>query len=100
VTGALLLLVARLTVSVSPTPSPTASAFSPSVVSTRATDDNIVRPGWLGFIVFLAMAGALYFLLKSFARHLKRVNFDEEPPDPPRTRGTGTGPQSGDGAEV
>ena len=77
-TDALLALAARLA-TVSPTPSGSAS------ISSRATDDSIVRPGWLGFIVFLAMAVALYFLLRSFIKHLKRVNFEEEP-DPTEVR--------------
>ena len=77
-TDALLALSARIA-TVSPTPSGSAS------ISPRATDDSIVRPGWLGFIVFLAMAVALYFLLRSFVKHLKRVNFEEEP-DPTEVR--------------
>jgi hypothetical protein len=78
VTDAFLALSARIA-TVSPTPS-----GSPSI-SARAGDDNVVRPGWLGFIVFLAMAVALYFLLRSFVKHLKRVNF-EEVPDPTEVR--------------
>jgi hypothetical protein len=64
---------------VSPAPSGSAS------ISSRATDDSIVRPGWLGFVVFLAMAVALFFLLRSFIKHLKRVNFEEDP-DPTEVR--------------
>jgi protein-S-isoprenylcysteine O-methyltransferase Ste14 len=78
VTDAVLVLAARLTV-VAPSPSESAS------ISSRATDDSIVRPGWLGFVVFLAMAVALFFLLRSFLKHLKRVNFEEEP-DPTEVR--------------
>jgi uncharacterized protein HemY len=78
VTDAVLVLAARLSV-VAPSPSGSAS------ISSRATDDSIVRPGWLGFVVFLAMALALFFLLRSFLKHLKRVNFEEEP-DPTEVR--------------
>ena len=77
-TDALLVLTARVA---TVTPSPSGSAS----ISSRATDDSIVRPGWLGFIVFLAMAVALYFLLRSFVKHLKRVNFEEQP-DPTEVR--------------
>ena len=78
-TDALLLLLVRLSVvSPSPSPSPTATAYASNVVSTRATDDSIVRPGWLGFLVFLGMAVALYFLLRSFLKHIKRIDFDED----------------------
>jgi hypothetical protein len=90
VTGALLLAATKV---VTATSSPSPSGFSPSIVSPRATDDNVVRPGWLGFIVFLAMAGALYLVLKSFVRHLKRVNFDEGP-DPAGVRPVPTEPRS------
>jgi hypothetical protein len=82
VTDALALAVAKLSLVAAASPSP---GFSPNVVSPRATDDSVVRPGWLGFIVFLAMAGAVYLLLRSLVRHLKRVNFDEggDPADVP-----------------
>jgi hypothetical protein len=78
VTDPFLALSARIA-TVSPSPSGSTS------ISSRATDDSIVRPGWLGFVVFLAMAVALYFLLRSFLKHLKRVNF-EEAPDPTEVR--------------
>jgi hypothetical protein len=96
VTDALLLAVTRLSLvtATSPSPSPTSSTFTSNVVSSRATDDNIVRPGWLGFLVFIAMAVAVYFLLRSFVRHLKRVDFDEGPDPrdtPPTAPTTGQG---------
>ena len=96
-TDALLLLFARVA-TISPTPSPTSSTFSPGVISTRATDDNVVRPGWLGFLVFLAMAVAVYFLLRSFVRHLKRVDFDEgvDPGAVPAPKVDPSGRPSGD----
>ena len=96
-TDALLLLVARVA-TISPSPSPTSSTFAPNVVSTRATDDSVVRPGWLGFLVFLAMAVAVYFLLRSFVRHLKRVDFDEgvEPGAVPAPKAEQSGRPSGD----
>ena len=79
-TDALLLLTAKVTVI---SPSPTASA-----VSSRATDDNIVRPGWLGFIVFLLMAAAVALLLRSFVKHLKRIDFDEDATERPTRDGS------------
>jgi hypothetical protein len=104
VTDAILLAVTKLALATSTSPSP--SAFSPNVVSSRATDDNIVRPGWIGFIVFLAMAAATYLLLRSFVRHMKRVNFQEAPEDVSSSVGKSSagkdaaGPPSGDGVEV
>jgi hypothetical protein len=102
VTDGLLLLVAKLSLATatSPSPSPTSSTFSPNVVSSRATDDNIVRPGWLGFLVFLAMAGAVYLLARSFLKQMKRINFDEGP-DPaalPSTSSEVTRPSGSPGA--
>jgi hypothetical protein len=80
VTDALLLLATKVAAVSVVSPSPTASG-----VSARATDDSIVRPGWLGFIVFLLMAGAVALLLRSFVKHLKRIDFDEDATErPPR----------------
>jgi len=38
-----------------------------------------VKPGWLGFAVFLALAAALVLLMLSFVKQLKKVDFVEEP---------------------
>ncbi|MCF3105599.1 hypothetical protein IPZ58_28990 [Streptomyces roseoverticillatus] len=42
-------------------------------------DKNKVTPGVLGFIVFAVIGVAVWFLMKSMNRHMKRVDFDEEP---------------------
>ena len=78
-TDPLLLLAAKVAAVTVNSPSPSASP-----VSSRATDDSIVRPGWLGFIVFLLMAGAVALLLRSFVKHLKRIDFDESATERPR----------------
>jgi hypothetical protein len=49
----------------------------------RELNDDIVRPGWLGFAVFLALAGASFFLFRSMTRQIKKVDFVEEPKDRP-----------------
>ncbi len=36
-----------------------------------------VKPGWLGFVMFLALAAATFLLWLSFRRELKKVNFEE-----------------------
>ncbi len=47
-------------------------------------DEDTVKPGLLGFVVVMAMAVALYFLLRSMAKHLRRVDVDRESgPDTP-----------------
>ncbi|CAM5425351.1 hypothetical protein [Streptomyces abikoensis] len=42
-------------------------------------DKNKVTPGVLGFIVFAVIGVAVWFLMKSMNRHMKRVDFVEEP---------------------
>ncbi len=44
-----------------------------------AVDPEDVKAGWLGLIIVAAMGVALYFILRSFVKHLKRVDFDEGP---------------------
>jgi hypothetical protein len=83
VSDVLLLLAAKVATVTTVSPSPTASG-----ISSRATDDSIVRPGWLGFIVFLLMAGAVALLLRSFVKHLKRIDFDEEATERPGRDGS------------
>lgn len=42
-------------------------------------DQNKVTPGVLGFIVFALIGGAVWLLMKSMNKHMKRVDFAEEP---------------------
>ena len=49
----------------------------------QAPDPADVKPGWLGFGMFLALAVATVLLWLSMRRQLKKVNFTEEPdPEP------------------
>ncbi|QNE75285.1 hypothetical protein F0344_12275 [Streptomyces finlayi] len=62
----------------------------------KEVDDNKVTPGVLGFLVFAALAVAVWLLMKSMNRHMGKVDFEEEPePDTePAVSGstrTGTG---------
>jgi hypothetical protein len=41
-----------------------------------------VKPGWLAFWIIMAMLAAVFLLGLSLNKHLKRVNFVEEPEDP------------------
>ncbi|MBP2067187.1 hypothetical protein J2Z30_008253 [Streptomyces iranensis] len=45
-------------------------------------DENKVTPGVLGFIVFAVIGGAVWLLMKSMNKHMKRVNFEEAPEEP------------------
>jgi hypothetical protein len=44
-----------------------------------ALDENKVTPGILGFLIFLALGAATWFLLKNMNRQFKKVDFVEEP---------------------
>ncbi|MCK8681728.1 hypothetical protein [Streptomyces lichenis] len=59
----------------------------------KELDENKVTPGVLGFIVFAVMALAVWALMKSMNRHMKRVDF-EESPEP--SVGTGAGARRGE----
>jgi len=43
----------------------------------KEVDENKVTPGVLGFIVFAAMALAVWALMKSMSKHMNRVDFKE-----------------------
>lgn len=45
----------------------------------KEVDENKVTPGVLGFIVFAVMALAVWGLMKSMNRHMKKVDFAEDP---------------------
>lgn len=42
-------------------------------------DPEDVKPGWLGFGVFLLLAAAVVLLVFSFRKQLKKVDFEEQP---------------------
>ncbi|MEU2232371.1 MULTISPECIES: hypothetical protein [Streptomyces] len=50
-------------------------------------DKNKVTPGVLGFVVFAALALAVWMLMKSMSRHMGKISF-EETPDPKATPDT------------
>jgi hypothetical protein len=43
----------------------------------KEVDEDKVTPGVLGFIVFAAMALAVWALMKSMSRHMGKVDFKE-----------------------
>jgi hypothetical protein len=60
--------------------SPLLTALAPLLVLTQTTPDpEDVKAGWLGFAVFLLLAAAVAFLGFSLRKHLRRVDFEEEP---------------------
>jgi hypothetical protein len=47
-----------------------------------------VKAGWLGLFVWLALAAAVVFLAFSLRKHLKKVDFEEEPDGTDGSNGT------------
>jgi uncharacterized membrane protein len=66
-----------------------------AVLVQEAPDPEDVKPGWLGFAVFLLLAAAVVFLAFSFRKQLKKVDFDE-PSEEGRPGGRGDGEDNGD----
>jgi uncharacterized membrane-anchored protein len=42
-------------------------------------DQNKVTPGLIGFIVFAAIGGASWLLMKSMNKQFKKIDFEESP---------------------
>ncbi|MBA9055639.1 hypothetical protein HDA42_004817 [Streptomyces costaricanus] len=57
------------------------SLAATDLVSLADLDQNKVTPGVLGFIVFAVMAVAVWGLMKSMSKHMRKVDF-KEPADP------------------
>jgi hypothetical protein len=48
----------------------------------KGPDPADVKPGWLGFGMFIALAVAVVLLWLSMRRQLKKIDFVEEPDEP------------------
>jgi hypothetical protein len=59
-------------------------------------DPDTVKPGALGLVVVLALVVATVLLLRSFTRHLKKIDFDEDRPDEPPPPEGGSAPRAQD----
>ncbi|MEV5435639.1 hypothetical protein AB0K80_06335 [Streptomyces sp. NPDC052682] len=62
-----------------PDMSASASLALTHLVTLAEVDEDKVTPGVLGFIVFAAMALAVWGLMKSMNRHMSRVDFTQVP---------------------
>lgn len=62
------------------------------VTFAKEVDEDKVTPGVLGFIVFAAMALAVWALMKSMSRHMNRVDFTQVP-DPKAEQAEQPGPE-------
>jgi hypothetical protein len=54
-------------------------AMTHFVTLAKEVDEDKVTPGVLGFIVFAAMALAVWGLMKSMNKHMGKVDFKETP---------------------
>jgi hypothetical protein len=61
----------------------------------KEVDQNKVTPGVLGFIVFAALALAVWGLMKSMNRHMGKVTFEEAPEKDAAASGNAGGAASG-----
>jgi len=57
----------------------------------QEVDEDKVTPGVLGFIVFAAMALAVWALMKSMSKHMGKVKFEETPDEGAAEEGATTG---------
>ena len=57
----------------------------------KEVDDNKVTPGVLGFLVFAALAVAVWLLMKSMNRHMGKVDFEEASAPDGADAGAGAG---------
>lgn len=57
----------------------------------QEVDEDKVTPGVLGFIVFAAMALAVWVLMKSMSKHMGKVDFKENPDEGASEEGAKTG---------
>ncbi|MEV4431828.1 hypothetical protein [Streptomyces sp. NPDC049555] len=62
--------------------SATASLAATLPLAAQDLDQDKVTPGVLGFIVFAVIGGAVWLLMKSMNKHMKRVDFEEAPETP------------------
>ncbi|UNZ17591.1 hypothetical protein [Streptomyces sp. 891-h] len=59
--------------------SPTQTTLVQVLPLAKDLDENKVTPGVLGFIVFAVIGAAVWMLMKSMNKHMKRVDFEERP---------------------
>lgn len=63
----------------------------------KELDENKVTPGVLGFVVFAALALAVWGLMKSMNRHMQKVDFAESPDPVPASASVGSASAAAEG---
>jgi hypothetical protein len=57
------------------------TATTDAVAVLLTVEESQVKPGLVGFLVVLGMAVALFFLLRSMSKHLRRIDVDRDSTD-------------------
>ncbi|MEU3193464.1 hypothetical protein ABZ686_23185 [Streptomyces sp. NPDC006992] len=57
--------------------SPTQTTLAQVLPLAKDLDENKVTPGVLGFVVFALIGAAVWMLMKSMNKHMRRVDFEE-----------------------
>ena len=70
-----------LTATALPTPTPTSLLTGTTVCPGANCNDDTVSPGVLGFGVVLLLGVAVFFLVRSFRKHIDRVPPQFDPPE-------------------
>ncbi|MEW2222881.1 hypothetical protein AB0939_26855 [Streptomyces sp. NPDC006990] len=80
--------------------SPTQTTLAQVLPLAKDLDENKVTPGVLGFVVFALIGAAVWMLMKSMNKHMRRVDFEEPAGTAPAaaaaTGGTADGTDAGD----
>ncbi|WP_431984504.1 hypothetical protein [Streptomyces qinglanensis] len=69
--------------------SPTQTTLVQVLPLAKDLDENKVTPGVLGFVVFALIGAAVWMLMKSMNKHMRRVDFEEPAGTAPAAAATG-----------
>jgi hypothetical protein len=73
--------------------------WATTALAEQAPDPADVKPGWLGFGVFLLLAAAVVVLWFSFRKQLRKVDFEEKGQENPEESGASENGETDGGAE-
>jgi hypothetical protein len=76
------------------TASPATHALGRPLVSLAEVNQDKVTPGLLGFVIFAAIAAALWLLMKNMGKQMKKIDFEETPAPPAARERRPSGPEA------
>ncbi|WP_019357708.1 hypothetical protein [Streptomyces sp. AA1529] len=79
--------------------SPTQTTLAQVLPLAKDLDENKVTPGVLGFVVFALIGAAVWMLMKSMNKHMRRVDFEEPAGTAPAAAGATGGTAEGTDAD-